>query len=188
MPLYIIGAALTVFVVVIMMVAMDRAAQQAVKAETEDVAKATPARAMAAEILSKSEIGIVPLEVPAEPVVPLPETEPKPVNPGGASPQASVPVMDLKTPPPPQRQSKPLGDDDEGMKNQRRVREQSLDRAMRARTAVQVPELKNRGTVGGSTGAANTVGPRDAMAAYQQRVTQLKAMGIGSGVPMEAPR
>lgn len=192
MPLYIIGAALTVFMLVIVMVATDRAAQQEATAETEDTTKATPARAMAAEIISKSETAIVPLEVPAEPVVPAPEVEAKPVNTGGASIGASVPVMDLKTPPLPAREAKPLGDDGEWTRNQHRVREQSLDRAMRARTAVQVPELKNRGSSGGALGTAagapSTVGPRDAMAVYQQRVNQLKAMGIGSGAPTEALR
>jgi type IV secretion system protein VirB10 len=169
-PLYIIGALSIVFIIIMMVVANERAAaQKEVSEETKHYVGST--ETFANEVTARHVEGIIPAE-------PVEKTENKalgePVN------QAEVVLPteeELNQPPPPPRLPNPNGNgyeasqEDQVKERIRQAKLQMLERAINAKTevTVQIPQ-------GGLSGGAGTLLPGDAsreeMLAEIERVKQ----------------
>lgn len=189
-PLYLAGAALTMFVAVVAMVAWDRAAQQNAVPEAEAV-KVGSSRNFAKEITAKGLGAVVPPEMPpVEPaVVPPAETAAVPPKADTRPAERAVPVVRLDVPPmpTPRQGGGSLGTGEETISRQDRARQQSLEQALKARTGVQITDGRNR--VGAAGGASPSGTPNAALAAYQQRLQAVRAAGLnaGGGAPAALP-
>lgn len=177
LPLYIVGAALVLFVTAVALVAVDRANKQNAKAAAE-TPRLGNTRNLADQIANKN---FKPLAMPEETSRPLPaETRPAeaPAEPKPA--EKSVPVLRVDSLPPPKPPGGGSVQHDDAADQMNRRRSQTLEAALKARTGVQVPEPKSRMTA--PITARPT--PPDAVAAYKDRLAQMRSMGLGGTGPL----
>jgi type IV secretion system protein TrbI len=193
MPLYLAGSALVVFVAVVAMVAWDRAAQQNAGTE-EEAAKVASTRKFASEITGKAQGAVVPPELPPVEAVAVPAAPPADPAPAKTAPaERVVPVVRLDVPPlpTPRQGGGSLGTGEEAVSRQDRARQQSLEQALKARTGVQLSDNRNRAgaltSMGTGAPSPSAVTPNAALAAYQSRLSQVRAAGLGGGAPAALP-
>ena len=189
-PMYIIGAAAMVFLLIMLLVAADRAEQQNKPAE-KDAEKAGNSSLFAQQIRGIDLDGIVPEK--AEPLA-MPALDEKPeLQP--ATLQVVRPT-NLDAPPLPPREL-PNVDADE-IERIRRMKQQQFQEAVRARSTVQVDAPRSRAS--SSDSARAPISQQDALAriaaarqrlqeqshsdptaAYKARLAELRAAGVGGG-------
>mgnify|MGYP000887162631 CR=1 FL=1 len=207
LPVYLVGGVMTVFLLVMVLVAADRAAQQN---QPDPGAKESGGNSslFANEIAGKQKDGIIPAAA-AKPLQ-VPEL---------AAPVSAIPIArpdNLDAPPMPPRSA---GDGtlqrtprDDELDRIRMVKMQQLEEAVKAKTTVQVVAARSAGSPpGGVTGAPGSreeaiarlaavrqqidaVGRDDPTAAYKARLAQLQGAGGGgagggsaSGAPQLLP-
>lgn len=179
-PMYILGAALGGFLLIMMLVAADRAAKQNEQANGA-AEKAGNTSMFAREIVGDNDSGIVPPLTPPE--------LPKDLD----TPPVLVARPDIDAPPSPPSQP----ERDEEAERIRMAKLQMFQEAVKAKTTVRVDAPRSSGSSGIPPGTPQT---RDEMlarlaavrqqmgaeqqaadptAAYQARVAQLRAAGIG---------
>jgi len=186
-PMYILGAALGAFLLVMMLVAADRSAEQnaPVQGPTE---RAGNTSMFAQEIIGDKDGGIVEpatmLRLPEMPTTPdaPPVLIARPDN------------LDMPPPPPSRNLGQPVHDDEAD--RIRMVKLQMFQEAVKAKTAVRVDAPRSGGSSGTHSGTTQT---RDEMlarlaavrqqisaqasgdptAAYQARLAQIRASGVG---------
>lgn len=188
LPVYLVGGALGIFLLVMGLVAWDRSAQQNRPPDPLE-AKAGSTSMFASEIAGKEKDGFV---APAKPAVsPLPETQPPPGAIIVARPD------DLEAPPRPPGGTLPM-EEQRGMDERERLRMdklRQLDEAVRARTTVQATATRSAGSVpaGGAPLSredaltqiaalqqqADAQGRDNPASAYMARLQQLQAAGLG---------
>lgn len=189
MPVYLVGGAFGLFLLVMALVAMDRAAKQNAPAPDQK-AKAGNTAMFAKEIAGDQTGGIVAPSKP--PVVPAPVLIAKPENPD--------------VPPAPPGAGAPKGSaQDEEANRIRLAKLQMFEEAVKAKTSV--PFVAPRSAGSSPVGSAGTPQSRgdvmgrlaavreqmekqrddDPTAAYQARLAQIRSMGIGSGGDEPAP-
>ncbi|ATH84156.1 conjugal transfer protein TrbI [Ectopseudomonas mendocina] len=201
-PMYIIGGAAMVFLLIMLLVAADRAEQQNKPAE-KDSEKAGNSSLFAQQIRGIDLDGIVPEK--AEPLV-MPRLDEK-TELQSAGLQVVRPT-NLDAPPLPPREL-PNGDADE-LERIRRMKMQQFQEAVRARSTVQVDAPRSRASSGDSGRAASSQqdalariaaarqriqeqSNSDPTAAYKARLAELRTAGIGGsegtggGVAGETP-
>ncbi|WP_212630913.1 TrbI/VirB10 family protein [Pseudomonas sp. KB-10] len=188
-PMYIIGGAAMVFLLIMLLVAADRAEQQNKPAE-KNAEKAGNSSLFAQQIRGIDLDGIVPEK--EEPLV-VPTLEEKPVQ-QPAELQVVRPT-DLDAPPLPPRELPPNIDADE-LERIRRMKMQQFQEAVRARSTVQADAPRSRASSGES--ANGPISQQDALAriaaarqrvqeqshsdptaAYKARLAELRAAGVG---------
>jgi len=200
LPVYLVGGVMTVFLLVMVLVAADRAAQQN---QPDPGAKESGGNSslFANEIAGKQKDGIIPAAA-AKPLQ-VPEL---------AAPVSAIPIArpdNLDAPPMPPRSA---GDGtlqrtprDDELDRIRMVKMQQLEEAVKAKTTVQVVAARSAGSPpGGVTGAPGSreeaiarlaavrqqidaVGRDDPTAAYKARLAQLQGAGGGvDGTPVGA--
>jgi type IV secretion system protein VirB10 len=208
-PLYLLGGVLAAFLVVMMLVAADRAARQA-KPAGDTTEKAGSSSMFAREIAGDATGGMIP---PAPPAIPS-EIDPLPVAGPVSEPILIARPENLDAPPtPPARNALAQPARDEEAERLRLAKLQRLEEAARARTGVQVAAPRGAGSIASAApgSAAGTPPSRDEMlarlaavrreaegarsddptAAYQARLAQLRrqldaggsdaAAGVGGG-------
>jgi type IV secretory pathway VirB10-like protein len=190
LPVYIIGALMAVFLIVMMLVASDRAAQQHRKAPAKDD-KSASASMFANAIVGTRKDGFIPPEKampPAMPAIPIArpdDLDAPPTPPGGASSQGA--------------QGEQRGNDE--LARIRMVKLQQLEEAIKARTNVQVAAPRSAGSPPGGLPENGQPATREEAlvrlaairqqidaqtrdnptAAYQARLLQLQAVGMVAG-------
>ncbi|SDO53452.1 TrbI/VirB10 family protein [Pseudomonas jinjuensis] len=191
-PMYIIGAAAMVFLLIMLLVAADRAEQENQPVE-KDAEKAGNSSLFAQQIKGIDQDGIIPskAEPPAMPTLDETSTQ----QPAGLQ---IVRPTNLDAPPLPPRELPPNVDADE-LERIRRVKMQQFQEAVRARSTVQVDAPRSRGSSSGSSASAGApLSQQDALAriaaarqrlqeqshsdptaAYKARLAELRAAGIG---------
>lgn len=182
-PMYILGGVVASFLLIMALVAADRAAKQNQK-DAEAKQKAGNASMFAKELVGDQADGLI------QPTAPL-------AVPALDGPPILVAKPDLDTPPsPPAMQSVPPTDDEANRIRQAKM--QMLDEAIRAKTGVQMVAPRSAGQPA-STRTPQTreemlariaevrqqIGSQqtsdDATAAFQTRMAQMRAMSQGSG-------
>lgn len=192
MPMYLIGGVLGIFLLVMALVAADRAAQQnqpgAAKAE-----KAGSTSMLADEIAGKQQDGIIkakPLEIPPEQTAQQPTTELTPAPAQGTTITVARPE-NLDQPPTP-----PQGARNEDLDRIRMAKLQMLEEAIKAKTTVRIDAPRSQGSAGGGApqGREETLAriqelrrqaenarATDPTAAYQAALAQARTMGGAAG-------
>ena len=200
LPLYIVGALMCGFLVVMVLVAMDRAAQPTAPARKEEKAGSTSV--FANEIAGNHKGGIIQAEQPAPPQVP-PQLPLK-------LPALSQPVIDIARPdnldlPPRPPTGNPLEDhgNPEELRRIRMAKMQQFEEALKAKTTVRGIAARSAGSSGLTPGGLGDSAPPatreetlarlaamrqqidaqtrdDPTAAYKARLQQLQAGGAGS--------
>ncbi|MEE9102994.1 MULTISPECIES: TrbI/VirB10 family protein [Pseudomonas] len=187
-PMYIIGGAAMVFLLIMLLVAADRAEQQNKPAE-KDAEKGGNSSLFAEQIKGIDQDGIIPSK--AEPPA-IPTLDEKPAQqPVGLQ---VVRPSNLDAPPLPPRELPPNVDGDE-LERIRRMKMQQFQEAVRARSTVQVDAPRSRASSESSRGPlsqqdalARIAAARqrlqeeshsDPTAAYKARLAELRAAGIG---------
>lgn len=188
LPVYLVGGAMGIFLLVMALVAWDRSVQQNRPPDPLE-AKAGSTTMFASEIAGKEKDGFV---APAKPAVPpLPETQPPPGAIIVARPD------DLEAPPRPPASPLPM-EQQRGMDERERLRMdklRQLDEAVRARTTVQATASRSAGSApaGGAPLSreealtqiaalqqqADAQGRDNPASAYIARLQQLQAAGLG---------
>ncbi len=192
LPMYIIGALMAVFLIVMMLVASDRAAQQHRKAPAKDE-KSASASMFANAIVGSQKDGFIPPEKampPAMPAIPIArpdDLDAPPIPPGGTHQQGD------------QR-----GNDE--LARIRMAKLQQLEEAIKAKTNVQINAPRSAGSPpGGFPDSGQPATREEALvrlaavrqqidaqtrdnptAAYQARLLQLQAAGMVDGVQANA--
>lgn len=187
LPVYLVGGALGIFLLVMALVAWDRAAQQNRPPDPLE-AKAGSTSMFASEIAGKEKDGFVAPAKPAPPA--LPETPP---------PDAIIVAHpdNLEAPPHPPGGTLPM-EEQRGMDERERLRMdklRQLDEAVRARTTVQATAPRSTGSApaGGTQLSreealtqiaalqqqADAPGRDNPASAYMARLQQLQAAGLG---------
>ncbi|KTT27415.1 conjugal transfer protein TrbI [Pseudomonas oryzihabitans] len=196
MPMYLLGAVLVAFAVMMALVAADRAAKQNAPAEGAKE-KAGSTAMFANEIAGSHTEGlIVPISAPVVPDMPtapaaVPLAIVRPSNPDAPPAPSTANVGSLGQPP----------TDDEALR-MRMAKMQMFEEAVKAKTTVRVDSPRSGGSaMGGSSTYSGTPQTRDEMlnriaavqqqidaqrgndptAAYQARLAQIRAMGVGGG-------
>ena len=170
LPVYIGVGALALFLVIIALVAMDRAKHGTKnKVETEKPANTNFASAVIAD---HNESFIPPAQPPGPPEIPKSENK-----------ELAVPVVmpkDLKNPPPPPERNKDSGQRSAGSDEADHIRQakmQAFENAVKAKTTVQVTELSGKrspGESGSNNPDASEV--RNLIAAAQNEDAVIKAL------------
>jgi len=181
LPMYIVGGLMTVFLIVMVLVAADRAAQQNRQASAKDE-KTGSTSLFANEIAGSQKDGIIPaaqLDVPDLSKVPIARPE------------------NLDRPPTPPAGSNSRSNDE--LERIRMVKLQQLEEAIKAKTGVQVTAPRSSGSTPGATINRSIPATReealaklaavrqqidaqtsdDPTAAYRARLQQLQASGLG---------
>ena len=182
LPMYIVGGLMTVFLIVMVLVAADRAAQQNRQASAKDE-KTGSTSLFANEIAGSQKDGIIPAErliVPELSQVPIARPE------------------NLDRPPTPPASSNSRSNDE--LERIRMAKLQQLEEAIKAKTGVQVTAPRSSGSIpGGATTNRSIPATRDEAlaklaalrqqmdaqtsadptAAYRARLQQLQASGLG---------
>ncbi|HDS1755763.1 MULTISPECIES: TrbI/VirB10 family protein [Pseudomonas] len=190
-PMYIIGGAAMVFLLIMLMVAADRAENQNKPVEKE-AEKAGNSSLFAQQIRGIDSDGIIPskAEPPVVPVLDNVQAQP-------AALQVVRPT-NLDAPPMPPRELPPDVDADE-LERIRRMKMQQFQDAVRARSTVRVEAPRSSGSSIGA-GAGAPVSQQDALAriaaarqrldeqsrsdpntAFKARLAELRSAGIGGG-------
>ncbi|MFJ4345052.1 TrbI/VirB10 family protein [Pseudomonas sp. NPDC089401] len=189
-PMYIIGGAAMVFLLIMLMVAADRAENQNKPVE-KDPEKAGNASLFAQQIRGIDADGIIPSKAqpPALPVLDNTPAEPAALQ--------VVRPSNLDAPPLPPRDLPPDVDADE-LERIRRMKMQQFQDAVKARSTVQVTAPRSAGS---SVASGAPASQQDALAriaaarqrldeqsrsdpnqAFKARLAELRAAGIGGGV------
>ncbi|MEI7997109.1 MAG: TrbI/VirB10 family protein, partial [Methylococcaceae bacterium] len=181
LPMYIVGGLMTVFLIVMVLVAADRAAQQNRQASAKDE-KTGSTSLFANEIAGSQKDGIIPaakLDVADLSQVPIARPE------------------NLDRPPTPPANSNSRSNDE--LERIRMVKLQQLEEAIKAKTGVQVTAPRSSGSTPGATINRSIPATReealaklaavrqqidaqtsdDPTAAYRARMQQLQAYGLG---------
>jgi type IV secretory pathway VirB10-like protein len=187
MPMYILAAALGAFLLVMMLVAADRAAKQNAPAQGA-AEKAGNTSMFAKEIVGDRDGGTVEAASPLKP----PELA---TGPESAPVLVARPDLDAPPPPPSGNLGQPVHDDEAD--RIRMAKLQMFQEAVKAKTGVRVDAPRSSGSSGCAAGHAadarrNAVPPgggaqqieraaqaSDPTAAYQARLAQLRASGVG---------
>lgn len=203
LPMYLVGAAVTVFLVIMALVAADRAAQQHRVTEPARPSQGNASR-LAQEITGSQGDGIIPADRPLLPpptVVPPTAAASQPLTglPGesGSLVKVADAGKDAPPPPPPRTQANERNARNEELERIRIMKMQMLEEAIKARTGVPVADLRNRAVLpssGGSTAREDTLSrlaevrqqieaaqQSDPTRAYQARLQQLRAASLGGG-------
>ncbi|WP_425327712.1 TrbI/VirB10 family protein [Pseudomonas nitroreducens] len=186
-PMYIIGATALGFLIIMALVASDRANQQN-KTVENDKDKGGNSSVFAQQIQGMDQDGIVPSKLTP---LDMPVLDDRPAQ------AQSLPVLrpNLDAPPvPPRDVAQPVDPDLERI---RRMKMQQLQEAIQARSTVQVQAARSRGSSETSSAPANQQealariaaarqrlqeqSHSDPTAAYQARMAQLRAAGIIGG-------
>jgi len=190
-PMYLIGGAAMVFLLIMLLVAADRADQQDQPEDTK-TEKAGNSSVFAQQINGMDQDGIIPSK--AEPPV-LPTLDDTPVpQPSGLQ---VVRPSNLDAPPLPPRELPPNVDAEE-VERIRRMKAQQFQEAVRAHSTVRVDAPRSAGSSAGAAG--DPVSQQDALAriaaarqrlqeesrndptaAYKARMAELRAIGSGGG-------
>jgi len=198
LPVYLVGGVMTVFLAIMVLVAADRAAQQN-KPNGGPKEKGGNTRLFASEIAGDQKDGIIP-PAAAKPLQ-VPEL-PTPATADGAVLIARPDNLD--TPPKPPTLASggtpQSGSRDEELNRIRMAKMQQLEEAVKAKTGVQVGAPRSSGsTPGGRTPATGAPQSRaevlarisevqqqinaqresNPTAAYQERLAQIRGMGVG---------
>jgi type IV secretion system protein VirB10 len=192
LPMYIIGALVSVFLIVMMLVASDRAAQQHRKAP-EKVEKSASASMFANAIVGSQKDGIIPPEKAMPPAM------------------AAIPIArpdDLDAPPAPPGGANSQGDQrgNDELARIRMAKLQQLEEALKAKTNVQINAPRSAGSPPGGLPENGQPATREEAlvrlaavrqqidaqtidnptAAYQARLLQLQAAGMVDGTQSNA--
>lgn len=189
LPLYIFIGGVGLFLMIVLLVAYDRSNRQFDGADA-DANKAGNTSMYAKELAGNHLDGIIPPEVPPAAPVDLPPT-PQPMD---------QPPRPVRYTAPPATNAEDAAEDETAARIAQAKRQQ-FEQAMRAKSTVPLTPM--HGTGGGFSDPASPVPPSspqetaarlaamrqqsetprsaDSMAAYQARVAQLQAMGIGGG-------
>ncbi|MEY3202205.1 MAG: hypothetical protein RIR70_1755, partial [Pseudomonadota bacterium] len=192
LPLLLFGGVLTTFLIMMVLVAADRAAKQNTPTETKKE-RAGNTAAFAQEIAGNHKDGIIapaqPLSAPAESGV-LPNAPIMIAKPGSLDEPPLPPGAGMRPPP-----AQPMYDDEAN--RIRMAKQQMLEEAIKAKTGVQVVAPRSTGSApGGMPGVPTNRGDMaaqiasvrqqieqsqrdDPTAAYQARLAQIRAMGNG---------
>lgn len=157
LPLYLLGAAAAIFLIVIGLVAMDRAKTK----HREESAKTTVgsnAAMFATEIAGEHKGGMIPAVEPAGLENSYPENH-------------SLPPIQSGMPAPPYPDSSRAQE----MQRIRQLKLQQFEEALRAKTGVQIQRPAAQDAPRTSTAPASSTDPA---AAYRQRLAQLKGAGL----------
>lgn len=194
LPVYLVGGAMGIFLLVMALVAWDRSAQQNRPADQLE-AKAGNTSMFASEIAGSEKDGFV---APAKSTAPpMPETPP---------PGAIIVARpdDLEAPPQPPGGALPL-EEQRGMEERERSRMdrlRQLDEAVRSRTTVQAAAPRSAGSAPGGVPLsreealtqmaalqqqADAQGRDNPAAAYLARLQQLQAASLGDAAARPAP-
>lgn len=198
LPMYLMGGVMIAFLVIMMMVAADRAARQHMPAG-EPAGKAGSTAMFAREIAGEQTGGIIP---------PAPRLIPPALDTAPARGPVSEPILiarpdDLDAPPrPPDRSGSMQPARDEEAERIRMAKLQRLEEAARARTGVPVGAPRSAASaptgVAGSSSSREDVRARlaalrqqaegargdDPTAAYQARLAQIRSqLNTGAGTP-----
>ncbi|TNC78212.1 TrbI/VirB10 family protein [Janthinobacterium lividum] len=194
LPVYMVGGAMGIFLLVMALVAWDRSAQQNRPADQLE-AKAGSTSMFASEIAGSEKDGFVAPAKAAAP--PMPETPPS-----GAIIVARP--DDLEAPPRPPGGAVPL-EEQRGMEERERSRMdklRQLDEAVRSRTTVQAAAPRSAGSAPGGAPLsreealtqmaalqqqADTQGRDNPAAAYLARLQQLQAASLGDPTARPVP-
>lgn len=201
-PMYLLGGVLVAFVIMMMLVAADRAAQQNAPADGP-AERAGNTSMFANEIVGDMTGGMIePASALVPPEMPT-EAEPNPATPE-VEPILIARPDNLNAPPAPPRGLDQPARDDEADRI-RMAKLQMLEEAVRARTGVQTAAPRSSGSsLGGAPQSRDDMRQQiasvrqqiddarrdDPTAAYQARLSQIRGMGIGEpgGVGGGAPQ
>ncbi|SEQ93286.1 type IV secretion system protein VirB10 [Azotobacter beijerinckii] len=192
-PMYILGGAGLTFLIVMMLVAADRAAQQKQPAPAP-AEKGGNTSMFAQEIAGNHTSGIIPPEATKPPEVPeltVPDASPAAPTPGAL---AVVRPDDLDKPPVPPSRERTREDDE--LERIRMAKMQQFQEAVKAKTTVQVVAPRSSGSsnsdatlpttqeealarIAAARQRLQTEAQSDPTAAYQARLEQLRGAGIG---------
>ncbi|MBY0239870.1 MAG: TrbI/VirB10 family protein [Burkholderiaceae bacterium] len=192
LPMYIVGAVLGTFLVIMALVAIDRAEQQA-KQGKQEAAKVTNTSMFADELVNKAGDGLVPAVNPTPPTMPAPDLSTLP-------PSADALTAPPAPPPPPSTGTDTNASDDKARIKQMKLAQ--FEAAIKATTAVQAsaprsagsaPDLAaNSGSIAGRSETMTKIAALqqqidmqlrdDPAAAYKARLQQLRD-GPGGGGP-----
>ena len=196
LPMYILGGVLLAFLVVMALVAADRAAKQSAPVEGLKE-KAGNTSMFAKEIAGDKTSGLI------EPASPL-NVPDIPIDPASAPLEIARPANPDLPPTPPQTPGQPLNDDE--AQRIRMAKLQMFDEAVKAKTTVRVDAARSSGSAPGGSGAysgapqtreemlsriaavqqqINAQRSNDPTAAYQARLAQIRGMGGESSSPSD---
>jgi type IV secretion system protein VirB10 len=178
LPVYLVGGVVAAFLVIMVMVAVDRARQQNERAETP-IGKGDTARMIASEIAGRQKDGIIPAE--SQPIlIARPENvdaPPRPPGSGGGGPLQPNP--------------------DDELTRIRMAKLQQFEEAVKAKTTVQAMAPRSAGSslsgapASGEDAVARIAAARrqieaasadDPTAAYKARLALLQSSGFSGGV------
>jgi type IV secretion system protein VirB10 len=178
LPLFLVGGATLTFLVIMVLVAADRAAKQNRAADKAEQEKTVTSSRAAHEIAGDYISGIIPIATKPLEIPPLPMTSEAPALP-----------INLDTPPLPPRQP-PTPEDDVAARI-RQVKLQQFEEAVKAKTAVSIVAPRSPGSTPVAADklseqqallaqqlAANQMTETDPITAYKKRLAQLKDSGI----------
>lgn len=188
LPLYLVGGATLIFLIIMVMVAADRAAKQSRMADETDQEKVTNTSLAANEITGKYTGGIVPTET-------KPLAIPEQAMVSEEPPLTAVKPINLDQPPlPPNASSpsnRPLTPEEELANRIRQVKAQQFEEAVKSKTAVNgvAPRSSGSSPITPSSLseqqamlakqiAAKQPTETDPITAYKNRLTQLKKAGV----------
>lgn len=190
-PMYLLGGVLVAFVIMMMLVAADRAAQQNAPADGP-AERAGNTSMFANEIVGDMTGGMIePASALVPPEMPT-EAEPNPANPEVAPILVARPDNLNAPPAPPRGLDQPARDDEAD--RIRMAKLQMLEEAVRARTGVQTAAPRSSGSsLSGAPQSRDEMRQQiasvrqqiddarrdDPTAAYQARLSQIRGMGIG---------
>ncbi|SEA68468.1 TrbI/VirB10 family protein [Nitrosospira multiformis] len=160
LPLYLLGVAAAIFLIVIGLVAMDRAKTKH-REETAKAATGSNAAMFANEIAGEQKGGMIPA---VEPVI---HENSYPENPN----LPSVPPMQASLP----SARQPATPETQEMQRIRQLKVQQFEEALRAKTGVQI---QRRASQDASKTQAAPVSSTDPTAVYKERLAQLKDAGL----------
>lgn len=174
LPLYIIGAAFTVFLVIMIVVAVHRANRKGGKGVEQKQNVNT--NMYAKEIVRDYNEGLIPAKKSGPPAIPDQQQ---------AAPELTVPIAKPNNPDspplPPRRGDLQRTPADNDLERIRQAKLQMFEQAVKGKTTVQVTDFRNKATTTGDPGSIRGEEPvRDPTAAYKARLSQLQGMGTGS--------
>ena len=194
-PMFILGGAALVFLLVMMLVASDRAAQQNAPAEAK-IEKGGNSSIFAKEIAEGHDGGIIP-DATEPPAIPQLLDPSAPEQQTAQSGIAIVRPNDLDSPPTPPNGGEGRTREDDELERIRMTKMQQFTEAVKAKTTVSVVAPRSAGS-SQSTASAPTSeqdnlariaaarqqlqsqAKNDPTAAYQARLNQIRASGVGS--------
>jgi type IV secretion system protein VirB10 len=182
LPLFLVGGATLTFLVIMVLVAADRAAKQSRAANKAEHEKTVTSSRAAHEITGDYLSGIIPIATKPLEIPPLPMASEAPTL-------IVTRPSNLDTPPQPPRQ--PATPEDDLAARIRQVKLQQFEEAVKAKTAVSVAAPRSPGSTPVAADklseqqallaqqfAANQTTDTDPITAYKKRLAQLKDSGI----------